>query len=140
MMLTKQNFVQRHSELFLDKTFDPDLISQPGDHRFAKHFAGPWKCLEAGYKQAFKLDERLLKKYNVIKFFAFDSGLSQAEVDRVLRKFIVMLLARKAFFFCCGDEFTVTEKRGRSIVKIAGDAEDVSHKDGCAIRDARCRM
>src|SRR5919106_1062190 len=104
---------------------DPELVPQPTHHRLSKYPVRFRKCLHAGKNQPLEFDKRFLEENDVIEIRSIDCTCLEAEIDGVLRKFVVMLLTGKSLFFGGSNELTIAKERCRGVVKIAGDTKDI---------------
>jgi hypothetical protein len=109
----------------LDVVFDPQLVAQPRDHRLPKDPIGARKGLHIGEQEPFEFDERLLEKDDIIQISRVYARSPQAEMNRLLRKLVVVFLPCEALLLGSRDELAVAEKGCRSIVEISGDAQDI---------------
>src|SRR3990172_4182167 len=123
MMFAEKDLGGWNPQTVLDQVLDPELVSEPGDHRFPKHFVRAWKCLHAGQQKTFKLDERFFKEDNVVQFGSLDASGAETKIDGVLRKFVVVFLACETFFFCSSNELTIPQQSRSGIMKITGNSE-----------------
>jgi hypothetical protein len=101
VVLAEQNPGRWHSEPSLNEVLDPELISQPADHRLPEDVMRAGKGLHAGQDEPFKLYERLLEKGHIVQLFRPEPANSQTEINGMLRKLIVVLLTGKPLLFGC---------------------------------------
>src|SRR5262245_50495398 len=105
--------------------FDPQFVTQPCDHGFTKDVIRARKHLHAGQQEAFKFDERLFKKSDIVQIPGLNPACGQTEINSMLRKFVIMFLSSKTFLFCGGDQLTISYESCSCIVKITGNAKYV---------------
>src|SRR5918992_4440427 len=117
MVLAKKYLRCGHVQFLLNEMLDPQLVTEPTDHSFAKYPVGLRKSLHRRKKQALEFDKRLLEKNHVIEIRAGDSAYLQAEVDCVLGKLVVVFLARESLFLRRRYKLAVAEQRGGRVVK-----------------------
>jgi hypothetical protein len=98
MVFAKENLGSWYTEPFLDQMFDPKFIPEPSDHRFPEDAMRAGKHLHARQEQPLELDERLFEKDHIVKLLSLDAAQSQAKIDGMLRKLVVMFLSGKSFF------------------------------------------
>src|SRR3989442_3304033 len=94
----------RCAEPILNQVFNPELVSEPGDHRFAEESVRLRKLLKAREEEPFELDERLLEENDVIQVASVNPAGSEAEVDRVLRELEVVLSPGEPLFLGCREQ------------------------------------
>ena len=66
VVLAKEQLRVWDPEAFLDVMLDPQLVTEPGDHRLAEHAIGVRKGLHIGEQEPFEFHERLLEKDHII--------------------------------------------------------------------------
>ena len=106
---------------FCKRGGDPELVDHPGNHRLAEDLVGLRIGLQRRHQDAVELAERLLEEDNVVQIVARDAGLLQAELDGLLGKIEVVLLAGKALFFRRRDQLAVVQQHCGCVVVIAAD-------------------
>jgi hypothetical protein len=128
VMLAEQDLLGRDAESFLDQLLDPELVAEPGDHRFAEQWVRARNLLKAREQQPLELDERLLEEHYIIEIARRELARSQAELDRIARELVVVFLPREPLFFGRGEHLPIPQQRGRGVVEEAGDPENI-HRD-----------
>src|SRR5262249_4416104 len=103
-MLAEEDLLGRYAEPLLNQVFNPELVSEPGDHRFAEESVGLRKLLKAREEEPFELDERLLEENYVIQVASVNPAGSETEVDRVLRELEVVFSPGEPLFLGCSDQ------------------------------------
>src|SRR5690242_6166411 len=121
-MLTEQNLRCRDAEAFLNERFYPELIAKPRDHSFPENSVRARKALHAGEQQSLELNEWLFEESDIIEISRIDRAGFETEINGVLGKIVVVLLAGETLFLGCRNELSVAEKSSRCIVKITGDS------------------
>jgi hypothetical protein len=84
-----------------------------------------WEGGQRGLQDPLELQQRFLIEDQVIQILTAESGKVQTEIDGVLRKAVVMLLAGEAFFFGGRHQLAIYQQGRGCVVVIAGDAQDV---------------
>ena len=107
VMFTEENLRSRDAEPLLNQCLDPELIAQPGNHRFPENPVRAWKGLHAGEQQPLKLDEWLFKKSDIIEISSTDPAGFEAKIDRVLEKIVIVFFAGETLFLGRCDELSV---------------------------------
>lgn len=125
VVIAEQDLIRIDMQVILNDALDPELFLQPVDHRIAPYVGGRGKCIQRGEQNALKFDQRLFVEDDMLQIVGGDPCLAQAEIDGLLRKAVVVFLAREAFFHRSGDQFAVVEERGGGVVIEAGNTEDV---------------
>ena len=92
VVLAKEQLRVWDPEAFLDVMFDPQLVTQPRDHRLPEHAIGARKRLHIGQQEPFEFDEGLLEKDHIIQICRLDPASPQAEVNGMLRELVVVFL------------------------------------------------
>jgi hypothetical protein len=128
VVLAKEQLRVWDSEAFLNVVLDPQLVTQPRHHRLAEYAIGVREGLDVGEQKAFEFDERLLEKDDIIQICRLYPTGPQAEVNRMLRKLVVVFLPSKPLLLGRSDKLTLAEQRGGSIVEVTGNAKDI-HQD-----------
>src|SRR6266849_668632 len=123
MMAREQDFLARHVKLLVDERAHPQLIEEPGDHRFAKHLHRTGEHLERGQQNALELDEGLFEESNVFEVSGGDSLGLKYIANRLERKLEVVFFSREPFFLCRRYQHAIPEQRGGRVVKEAGDTK-----------------
>ncbi len=132
MVLAEHDARGREAEPLLQEVADPHLVAEPRDHRLLEQLSGPRERLHAGEQEPLELEERLLEEHDVVERGGGDAPRPEAEVDRVLGKPVVVLLAAEALLFHGGHELPVAQQHGRGVVEVAGDPEHVHQDCRCA--------
>lgn len=127
-MFREEHPVFGHTERPTNPILHPQLVEHPGGDCLPEDPVGLRHLRERRLQNAVELDERLLKKGDVVEGLGRDSGLLQAEGDRARREAEVVLDAGESLLFRSGDEPAVAEDGRRRVVKITGETEDV-HQD-----------
>ena len=125
VVLAKEDLRRLHAESLLDQPFDPELIGEPGDHGLAEDLMGAGEELEARDQQALELHEWLFEEDHVVEVGSARLAHPQAEIDRMLRELIIVLLAREPLLLGCRDQPAVAEECRRRVVEVARDTENV---------------
>ena len=110
-----------------DPVLDPELVEQPRGHRLAEH-----RCRVAAPSRStveqdpLELDERLLEEHDVVEI-ARQSSRPRSRQKRIARSGNPKscLMREKRSSSAAADERPSRSERGRGVVKVAGDAEDV---------------
>lgn len=66
-MLTEKNSGRRHTETFLDKMLNPELVAKTGDHRLSKQAVGAGKGLHTAQEHPFKFEEGLFEEDYIVQ-------------------------------------------------------------------------
>src|SRR5271165_1418543 len=104
---------------------DPEFVHHPGNHGFAEDLVGLGIGLQNGHQDAVELAERLLEESDVVQVAALDAAGFEAVLYRVLWIVEIMLDAAEALFFRSSDQLTVAQQRGRRIMVITGNSQNI---------------
>src|SRR5260370_737237 len=116
VMLAEENSILREAELLQNAPFDPELFVEPGDHRFAENARSFRIRTQHRHQNPLELYQRLLMKNDIIKIPGLDACFFQTEIDRQLRKVVIVLLATEALFLGRVDQFAIAKRRPRGVM------------------------
>src|SRR5215471_16500673 len=125
MVVGEKDLLPADTQLGLQGARDPEFVEHPADHGLAKHLPRLRVSLQHTHQEAIEFAERPLVEDHVVEVIRINLGLAETKTDGVCWKAEVVFDSRKALFFCRGDKLAVAQKRGRGIVVIAGDSENM---------------
>ena len=112
-------------QLLFQQAFQEQFLVQPDRKRSAKRSKAPRRKSEVRLEQTLELQKRLVVERDVIRIPARDPALSQAIAKRIDRKARIVLLSSESLFLGRCNDLAVSQKAGRAIVVVGGDAEDM---------------
>src|SRR6185312_8143828 len=103
------------------------LLPQPLRHGLEEGTKPPGRVRDVRLEQPIELQPRLVVEANVVDRLGRDARLFQAVGDGLDGEALVVLLAREALFLSGGDDLAIPDQRGRAVVIVGRDTEDVAH-------------
>lgn len=124
-MIAEEDSVGWHAKFLEYVILDPEFVAEPRDHCFPKYLVRAGKRLHRCEQEPFELYQWFFVEDDIVEIFPTDAGFAETELDCFVGKVVIVFLSGKAFFFRGGDQLAVANERGRGIMVIAGNPQDV---------------
>ena len=124
-MAAEEDPLGRNPHPLPDQSLDPELLSEPLDHRLAEDSEGSRIGRQRRHQNAVELDKGLLVKDHPVQILPTQSSGPEAELDGSDRKVRVVLDPREAFLLGGGGHDAILDQRGCCIVEEARDAQNI---------------
>ena len=113
-------------QFLLNILWNPELLHHPFLHGFVEREESSWPdfkvCME---KTIEKFEERFFIEADCVEIFCGNTFVSQCMLNGIAREGFVVLLPCKPLLLCSEDNFPVFQQDSRTIVVVAGDAQDI---------------
>jgi hypothetical protein len=118
-------------QLLQDGAALEQLVLHPQRQRLAERGEAARREGEIGLEQPLELEERLVVESHAVELPGPHAGDLQAGADGVVREGRVVLAPRKALLLRGGRDPAVDHQRGRAVVVVGRDAEDLHFRTAC---------
>src|SRR5262249_12987211 len=125
VVLGEEDLLQGDSERGIDDRLHPELAAQRILHRPWKAAPGVREVSQREGENALELEERFFVEHHRIELFWSQAALFQTPLDRGHRKIGITFAPAQPLLLHRADWHTVDEQRGRRVVVMRGDAEDL---------------